>query len=307
MLRAVLASVPDCIYVKDASSRFLLANQSTVDAMAAASIQELLGKTDFDFYPRHMAEPFLADEQEVIRTGVPIVGRDETSFEQSGDSRYTLTTKVPLRDEFGNIVGTIGIGRDITALKRSEAALKDVQEKLHFKATHDSLTTLLNREAILDALGRELARSDRDSGSTIILLGDLDYFKTINDVHGHLVGDQVLRKVAERLAEAVRVYDYVGRYGGEEFLVILVGGEDTDALQRADQIREAITSMPIPTIAGPLNVTISLGVLSVQQRDGRAPEQILHKIDTALYEAKRTGRNRCKLAIPEADFESLTA
>jgi diguanylate cyclase (GGDEF)-like protein/PAS domain S-box-containing protein len=298
MLRAVLASVPDCIYVKDANSRFLLANQSTVDAMSAGSIDDLLGKTDFDFYPSDLAEGFLADEQEVIRTGIPLIGHDEASRQPNGDARCTLTTKVPLSDDAGNIVGIIGIGRDITALKRTEAALHDAQEKLRFKATHDSLTSLLNREAILDALDRELARGAREGGSTILLLGDLDYFKNINDVHGHLVGDQVLREVAERLVGAVRAYDYVGRYGGEEFLVILSGCDKQDALGRADQIRKAITAVPIPTVQGPIAVTISMGVVAAQQWGHLPPEGILREADAALYEAKHEGRNRCKVALP---------
>jgi diguanylate cyclase (GGDEF)-like protein/PAS domain S-box-containing protein len=298
MLRAVVASVPDCIYVKDSSSRFLLANQSTVDAMAAGSIANLVGKTDFDFYPRDLAQSFHADEQEVIRSGNPLIGHDETSHQPDCEARCTLTTKVPLRDPAGNVLGIIGIGRDITALKRTEAELQDAKEKLRFKATHDSLTSLLNREAILDALDRELARGDRENGSTILLLGDLDYFKSINDVHGHLVGDHVLRNVAERLAGAVRVYDYVGRYGGEEFLVVLAGCQDADVLARADQIRQAVTGMPVQTPQGPLTVTISMGVVAVRQW-GRLPlEGILREADIALYEAKRNGRNRCKVALP---------
>ena len=298
MLRAVLASVPDCIYVKDSNSRFLLANQSTVDAMSAGSIDDLLGKTDFDFYSNDLAEGFLADEQEVIRTGIPLIGRDEISHQLNREPKCTLTTKVPLRDDAGNIVGIIGIGRDITALKRTEAALHDAQETLRFKATHDSLTSLLNREAIVDALDRELARGDRENGSTVLLLGDLDYFKSINDAHGHLVGDQVLRKIAERLVGAVRVYDYVGRYGGEEFLIILAGCNKEDALARADQIRKAITDVPVPTVQGPLAVTISMGVVAARQW-GRLPlEGSLREADIALYEAKHDGRNRCKLAKP---------
>ncbi len=298
MLRAVVASVPDCIYVKDSNSRFLLANQSTVDAMAAGSIDDLLGKTDFDFYTRDLAEGFLADEQEVIRTGNPLIGRDETSHQLNCEPKCTLTTKVPLSDAAGNIVGIIGIGRDITALKRTEAALHEAQEKLRYKATHDSLTALLNREAIVDALDRELARGNRENGSTVLLLGDLDYFKSINDAHGHSVGDQVLRKVAERLVGAVRVYDYVGRYGGEEFLVILAGCNKEDALARADQIRMAITGVPIPTAQGPIAVTISMGVVAARQWGHLSLEGILREADIALYEAKHEGRNRCKVAAP---------
>jgi diguanylate cyclase (GGDEF)-like protein len=265
--------------------------------MAAGSSSELLGKTDFDFYPRELAEGFRADELEVLRSGQPLVSRDERTH-VTGEIQYLLTTKVPMRDAAGEVIGIIGIGRDITALKRTEAALKNAQEKLQFKASHDALTSLLNREAVLEMLEREIARGDRDNGSTIVLLGDLDYFKNINDAHGHQVGDEVLRAIADRLVGAVRVYDYVGRYGGEEFLVILAGGEEVDAAKRADQIREAITASPIPTSHGPIRVTLSLGVLSVRKWGPLVPEEILREVDNALYEAKRDGRNRCKLALP---------
>jgi diguanylate cyclase (GGDEF)-like protein len=147
-------------------------------------------------------------------------------------------------------------------------------------------------------LERELARSDREKGSTVVLLADLNYFKNINDIYGHLVGDGVLRKIAARLAGAIRVYDYVGRYGGEEFLVSLVGCDEAEALTRADQIREAVTVAPIPTVEGPIPVTISVGVLSVRRWGHFDPEEILREVDKALYEAKRDGRNRCRLAMP---------
>jgi diguanylate cyclase (GGDEF)-like protein/PAS domain S-box-containing protein len=300
MLRAVTASVPDFVYVKDTQSRFLLANRSTAEAMGAKSVSDLLGKTDLDFYPRELAEGFLADELEVIRTGQPLVSRDEVTREIAGEIRYTLSTKVPLRDAAGEIIGIIGIGRDITALKHTETALKKAQEKLQFKASHDALTTLLNRDAILEMLEREIVRGDRNNGSTIVLLGDLDYFKNINDAHGHQVGDEVLRAIADRLVGAVRVYDYVGRYGGEEFLVILAGGEEVDAAKRADQIREAITASPIPTSHGPIRVTLSLGVLSVRDWDHLTTQEILREVDVALYEAKGAGRNQCRLARPLA-------
>lgn len=221
MLRAVMASVPDLIYVKDEQSRFLMANQGTADVMGASSGKELRGKTDFDYFPTEMAAGFYQDEQKVIQTNVPLLSQDEHIRESDGRVRWLLTTKVPFRDAEGKTVGIIGIGRDVSALKETEAELKRARENLHFKATHDSLTSLLNREAILDMLGREIARSTRENGTTAVLLADLDHFKSINDRFGHPIGDEVLRETARRFLRAVRTYDLVGRLGGEEFLVIL--------------------------------------------------------------------------------------
>jgi len=303
-LRAVMASVPDLIYVKDEQSRFLMANQGTAEVMGASSGEELRGKTDFDYYPTEMAAGFYQDEQKVIQTMVPLVSQDEHIRESDGKIRWLLTTKVPFRDAEGKAIGIIGIGRNITALKETESELMRARENLHFKATHDSLTSLLNREAILDMLGREIARSTRENGTTAVLLADLDHFKSINDQFGHPIGDEVLRETARRFLRAVRTYDLVGRLGGEEVLVILGGCATKEAMVRADQLRRSIEASPISTACGPIPLTISIGVLPAREWGYPPREDVLRQVDVALYAAKADGRNRCRLAMPPED-ESL--
>jgi diguanylate cyclase (GGDEF)-like protein/PAS domain S-box-containing protein len=305
ILRTVMASVPDLIYVKDEQSRFLMANQGTAEVMGASSGQELRGKTDFDYFPTEMAAGFYQDEQKVIQTNVPLLSQDEHIRENDGKVRWLLTTKVPFRDAEGKTIGIIGIGRDVTALKETEAELKRARENLHFKATHDSLTSLLNREAILDMLGREIARSTRENGRTAVLLADLDHFKSINDQFGHPIGDEVLRETARRFLRAVRTYDLVGRLGGEEFLVILGGCAAKEAMVRADQLRRSIEASPISTACGPIPLTISIGVLPAREWGYPPREDVLRHVDVALYAAKADGRNRCRLATPPED-ESLS-
>jgi diguanylate cyclase (GGDEF)-like protein/PAS domain S-box-containing protein len=297
MLRAIAASLPDLIFVKDAQSRFLLANQGTADAMGVATGDDLLGKTDFDFYSKEIAAGYFADEQKVILSGQPLVGQQEPRKDFLG-RRCLLTTKVPLRDAAGRTVGTIGIGRDITKLKEVEAELNRARDELAFKAAHDSLTSLLNRDAILEMLGRELARSVRENGRTTVLLGDLDHFKNINDIHGHPIGDEVLQEVARRLMKTVRPYDLVSRFGGEEFLVVLPGCASPDALARANHLREAIAASPIPTADGPIPLTISIGVLVAQEWGQPTSEEVLREVDAALYASKASGRNCCRVAAP---------
>jgi diguanylate cyclase (GGDEF)-like protein/PAS domain S-box-containing protein len=297
MLRAVLASLPDLIYVKDAKSRFLFANQGTADVMGVSAGEELVGKTDFDFYPESLATGFFHDEQRVIESGQALVSRDENVREADGRIRYILTTKVPLRDPLGAPIGVIGIGRNITALKETEAELKRAREDLHFKASHDSLTALLNRGAILEHLERELARSARDNLCMAVLLADLDHFKEVNDCHGHPVGDQVLREIACRLAAAIRGYDLVGRYGGEEFLAVLTQCSAAGAMMRAEQLRQIIAAAPIPTTVGPIHMTVSLGVLASSDWNNPGAELVLREVDVALYAAKAAGRNCCRLAV----------
>lgn len=180
-----------------------------------------------------------------------------------------------------------------------EDRLVEAREHLRFRATHDPLTSILNRGAVMDLLGRELNRSYREKTSTVILLGDVDKFKTVNDTHGHTAGDQVLREIANRILASVRSYDFVGRYGGEEFLVVLNGCDPASAPTRAEQIRRSITSRPIQTIGGPLSVSMSFGVLLSGEWGPRPVEELLHETDMALYEAKAAGRNCIRIARPD--------
>jgi diguanylate cyclase (GGDEF)-like protein len=190
---------------------------------------------------------------------------------------------------------------------RLEDSLVEAREQMRFKATHDHLTSLWNRGVIVDLLGRELTRSQRENVCTAVILGDLDHFKSVNDTYGHLVGDQVLREVARRLLLSVRSYDFVGRYGGEEFLTVLNNCRPDSAVARAEQIRKSICTRPVHTDAGPLEVTMSLGVLLSCDWGQRTAEDLINEADSALYGAKTEGRNRVKMAAPEERTETSTA
>lgn len=181
-----------------------------------------------------------------------------------------------------------------------EDRLVEARENMRFRATHDPLTSLLNRGAVLDLLARELNRSHREGKSTAILLGDLDNFKRVNDTLGHVVGDEVLLEVANRLLAAVRSYDFVGRYGGEEFLVVLNSCDPAYAPGRTEEIRKSISMRPIITAKGPLTVTISFGLLQSADWGLRSLEELLHEADMALYKAKAAGRDCLRIAKPHA-------
>ncbi len=177
-----------------------------------------------------------------------------------------------------------------------EDNLLEAREEMRYKATHDSLTSLLNRGTIIELLARELTRTRREKSCTVIVLGDLDHFKAVNDTHGHPVGDEVLQEVGRRLLGSVRSYDFVGRYGGEEFLVVLNNCNASKALSRAEQIRNAISQTLVFTAKGPLPITLSLGVFVSLGEDSWSVEEVLCEADRALYEAKAAGRNCCRLA-----------
>jgi diguanylate cyclase (GGDEF)-like protein len=186
-----------------------------------------------------------------------------------------------------------------------EDRLVEAREQMRFKATHDHLTSLWNRGVIVDLLGRELTRSQRENVCTALILGDLDHFKNVNDRYGHLVGDQVLREVARRLLHSVRSYDFVGRYGGEEFLIVLNNCRPDSALARAEEIRKSICTRPVQTDVGPLEVTMSSGLLRSTDWGHRPAEDLIHEADSALYAAKTAGRNRVQVAEPDQPTEPV--
>lgn len=181
-----------------------------------------------------------------------------------------------------------------------EDSLLEAREEMLYKATHDALTSLLNRGTIVELLARELTRTRRENGCTIAVLGDLDHFKLINDTHGHPVGDEVLREVARRLLGSVRSYDFVGRYGGEEFLLVLNNCDINKAIDRAEEIRAGVCASPINTSRGALSMTISVGVIASRGRAPESVEEFLCAVDRALYVSKSAGRNCTRLAGAQA-------
>jgi diguanylate cyclase (GGDEF)-like protein len=184
-----------------------------------------------------------------------------------------------------------------------QAELITARDALHIKATHDPLTGLWNRGAIEEIVNRELARSRREGQALSVGLADLDRFKGINDTYGHAGGDAVLREATKRLQQQLRIYDSLGRYGGEEFLVVLPGCDAEMAPVVGERLRSSISENPFMLREGPLHVTLSLGVATI--RGGQAAELIgasddtagtqevlVRTADLALYRAKQEGRNR---------------
>lgn len=185
-------------------------------------------------------------------------------------------------------------GRRILELQH---ALLQTQEALQYEAAHDPLTGLWNRGAILDLLRRETQRHQRTGSALGVAMVDVDHFKQVNDTYGHQVGDVVLREVAKRLSDSVRTYDLVGRYGGEEFLVVVPSCDPPGLRAGAERLRHAIAGRPIETAAGSLTSTISIGIASAPLSDETTSElEALLKIsDDALYQAKANGRNRVEI------------
>jgi two-component system cell cycle response regulator len=180
----------------------------------------------------------------------------------------------------------IRTGRRILDLQDQLIAARD---SLRVQATHDALTGIWNRRAILEILQGELARSKRKGTYPSIIMADLDHFKRINDTYGHPAGDTVLCEAARRMGQGVRAYDSIGRYGGEEFLIVAAECGQREAIRIADRLREGLCDKLVDLASTSVAVTASLGVATGDA--GTDVEALLSRADQALYDAKRAGRN----------------
>jgi two-component system, cell cycle response regulator len=189
------------------------------------------------------------------------------------------------------------VGKRILDLQEELVAAR---EAMRHAATHDSLTGLMNRGEIFVMLERELERARRERTKVGVILGDIDHFKSVNDTLGHLFGDEALREIGHRLRSQLRVYDGVGRYGGEEFLMILPNCDLPNALLRANEVREIIARTPVVSSGEERLITMSMGVAVSSGEGVTEVEALLNQADAGLYQAKEKGRNRIEHFTPAA-------
>ncbi len=194
----------------------------------------------------------------------------------------------------------IGVG---TRMLELQADLARARDALAYQASHDALTGLPNRRAVLESLERELARAARENGAVSVGVCDLDHFKSVNDTWGHPVGDQVLTAFARLAKGCLRAYDVVGRYGGEEFLLIAPGAQAAVESDVFERLCRTVAASPVTTDAGIVSFTVSIGVAGIRGKG--CGEAVLAAADAALYRAKAEGRNRVwyapEMAVPKAE------
>jgi diguanylate cyclase (GGDEF)-like protein len=187
-------------------------------------------------------------------------------------------------------------GKRILYLMDQLTAARDTLRDL---AARDPLTNLWNHSSIIELLRNELSRGERLRASVGVILVDLDNFKAINDGYGHLLGDEVLREAARALGGSIRLYDALGRLGGEEFLVVLPGCDEINATSHAERLRQAVDRISVTTPKGQISVSASVGVTVVRPDAFVDAQLAIHTADLAMYAAKGAGRNRVEfLATP---------
>jgi diguanylate cyclase (GGDEF)-like protein/PAS domain S-box-containing protein len=412
IFRSLIRTIPDLVWLKDENGVYLACNDR-FEKLYGAAEQDIVGRTDYDFVDRELADFFRAHDRAAMAAGKPSTNEEWLSFASDGYRGLFETTKTPMLDADGRLIGVLGIAHDITERMKTEAALRESEARLqamyegapegilladvgsrHFVdanptmcamlgytrdellnlgvdqihpaselsrvieifqryvrkelltaqevplmrkdgsvfpvdvsvghlefdgrqymagffrditdrkraeetiahlAYHDQLTTLPNRALFLDRLGQALAACRRQKRYGAVMFVDLDQFKRINDVHGHTIGDSVLKDVAQRLRHYLRQDDTVARFGGDEFVILLpeLSSEQepaaTLALSVAEKIRAAL-EQPIRIDGQDYLATASIGV-SLFPKQGETVDDLIREADIAMYRAKDSGRN----------------
>ncbi len=195
-------------------------------------------------------------------------------------------------------------GRRILALQEAPLSARDA---LRSQVTLDPLTGLWNRTAILATLRRELVRAEDQGTSLTVFKSDLDHFNRINETYGHLTGDSVLRDVAKRIQSVYRPFDAIGRYGGEEFVVISPGYNASEAANQAERLRASISDVAMDLSEGVIRLSLSVGTVTISDARGADPNSLLYAADVALSRAKVLGGNRVEVARAEEIQEIVSA
>ncbi|MEC8012857.1 MAG: diguanylate cyclase [Verrucomicrobiota bacterium] len=263
---------PEIVYVNDAFTE-----------VTGYSAEEVIGKT-----PRILQKDG-TDREELARIRVALEKREPVratlkNFSKSGKEYWVDLSMLPLKNHEGLVTHFASIQRDITEYKKLE-------QDLQILCRTDPLTTAANRRAFNETLSQEFSRFKRSQKQYALIMIDLDHFKTINDQHGHSVGDQVLIEVTERCRDNLRVHDIMARLGGEEFCILLPYTDSTQAEKVAERLRAMIEKKPIIVDGLRLKVTISVGIslVSIHDEDGH---QAMDRADQNLLTAKNSGRNQ---------------
>lgn len=293
-LETLLDAIPDPIWLKDKEGIYLFCNKA-FERLYNAKEEDIVGKSDYDFVDSSLANFFRAYDMIAMHAQMPMSNEEELTFKEDGYRGLFETIKTPVRDISGDIIGILGIARDITKRKENE----DKIEKLEYS---DALTGLPNKMLLNLRINHDMSIANRKKEQLAILFLDFDHFKNINDSLGHAVGDQLLIEVSKRLKNLIREEDTLSRQGGDEFVLVLPNVTAEGAAHVAKKLLQAI-EQAIKVKENELVITASIGIAMFPE-DGTDMETLFKCADAAMYLAKENGRNRYRFYTTEIQQHS---
>jgi len=302
LLEFLTEYLPDMLWVKDIDGKYLYVNKAICNKLLMAKdTQEPLGKNDLFFAKReHEAHK---DKKNWHTFGELCANRDYVAaennkpmkFEEYGNVKgkllYLEIYKAPFYDKNGNILGTVGTGRDITELKKIQKSLEESLDRLDYQANHDALTDLPNRILFMDRLEQSIKYVKRNKKYLALLFLNLDNFKDINDSLGYYIGDKVLIETSNRMEGGMRKSDTLARLGGDEFCIILNDINDLSNITTVIKKVMAFFKEPFLIEDHTMYISISVGVATFPD-NGEDASTLLKNADAAMYKAKYNGKNR---------------
>jgi diguanylate cyclase (GGDEF)-like protein/PAS domain S-box-containing protein len=292
LLDTFMEHTPDHVYFKDEKSRFIRVSRTLALSFDLESPSDAIGRTDFDFFGDEHARKAFADEQHLMRTGDALVSIEEREVREGGVETWVSTTKVPLRDRAGRIIGLFGTSRDTTERKLTELRLAEQATQLTEQSAAlerltlaDDLTGLYNRRGLAAFGEQALYRARRDGTRVALLFLDLDGLKKINDTLGHGAGDDALRALAGVIGSTIRESDIAARIGGDEFCVLLFDDAGASVDHVTKRIRDAAGAAR-ETYSLATVLSISIGVLLVDARTPGSIDELLAEADKSMYSEK---------------------
>ncbi len=295
--QTIMNNSEDTIYFKNLDSQFILNSKAHANQFNEKDPRDMIGKSDYDYFPPEFVQVALEDERSVIESGKPVLGRIERWDKPNGETVWFQAYKYPLYDLQGNIIGTWGTSRNITPLMEAEEELKrlniqlrEANKRLENLSIRDSLSGLYNHRHFFNTLEELDHRFERYGHTFAIILLDVDDFKTVNDTFGHLFGDSVIQWVANLINRSTRLEDLCFRIGGDEFGIILQDGDLENARLAAIKICELAQTHAIEEDGITTNITFSIGVASSLEIKGH--KSVYELADQRMYISKENGKNQ---------------
>ena len=279
MLKEAVNCLPIGITLSDVNGRIIYTNPADMEIHGYAA-EDLVGREASQFAPQSLVKPLTPEQL----NNIGIFKRESINIRKSGEEFPVQLTSIAVRNTEGRCLGLVTTCEDITGRKEAE-------NKIHRLAYYDPLTGLPNRSMFLDRLHQALALAHREKRNVCLVFIDLDNFKDVNDTHGHVLGDKLLREVALRLAGTMRESDTLARLGGDEFVVILTSVTTQESTAIAAQRILSVFTLPFSIDGEKIYSSASIGV-ALYPEDGRDTESLLKCADTAMYCAKNEGKTR---------------